>query len=137
MKRSPLRKSTKKPLGTIKRKAWKAFSLWIRNRGSVSGLNYCVTCGEQKPIKELQAGHLVDGRGNGVLFDERGVYPQCLACNVFKHGNKIAYMQFLERGMGIEGAIKLRDELQTLSKTVKKMTYSDYETIYLKYKETE
>lgn len=132
--RKGIKKASKRPLASIKRKAWQAFSLWVRQRDSVNGMNFCISCEVQKPIKELQAGHLIDGRGNSILFDESGVYPQCLACNVFKHGNKIMYMQALERKFGTSTAICLRDELQRISKLAKKFTYEDYEKIYLKYK---
>lgn len=133
--RVKIKKASKRPLASIKRKAWGAFSLWIRQRDSVNGMNYCISCGEQKPIKSLQAGHLIDGRGNSILFEESGVHPQCLVCNVFKHGNKIMYMQALEKKLGTTTAILLRDELQRLSKSPKKFDYDDYEKIYLKYKQ--
>ena len=57
----------------------------------------CVTCGIVKPWKELQAGHFVDSRNLTVLFDEELIYPQCVACNMFKHGNKVEYTLFMLR----------------------------------------
>lgn len=55
----------------------------------------CVTCGKRYHWKEIQAGHFVSGRSNGVLFDERGIHPQCVSCNMFRNGNQEAYFQFM------------------------------------------
>lgn len=73
-------------LSTVKKKAWTTFSRYIRTKYSNDGMCECFTCGCVKPIKEMQAGHGVSGRTNGVLFLEEVVRPQCMACNVFKGG---------------------------------------------------
>jgi len=48
----------------------------------------------------MQAGHLVGGRTNGVLFDERGIWPQCYACNVCRQGMGPEYTVFI---LGVYG----------------------------------
>jgi hypothetical protein len=48
----------------------------------------------------MQAGHLVSGRTNGVLFDERGIWPQCYACNVCRQGMGAEYTVFI---LGVYG----------------------------------
>jgi hypothetical protein len=69
----------KKSIKTLKKKAWKAFSEYIRRKYSGSGgLVKCVTCNKIDHWKSMHAGHYVDGRNNTVLFDERLVWPQCL-----------------------------------------------------------
>lgn len=78
------KKST--PRALAKKKAWEAFSLYIRTRDCIRFTGdpeqgMCVTCKSFKPRKELQAGHFVGGRGNAVLFDERLVYSQDGYCN--------------------------------------------------------
>ena len=55
----------------------------------------------------MQAGHFVGGRTNGVLFDERGIFPQCYACNVCRQGMGPEYTVFMLKHYGQE----LVDEL--------------------------
>ena len=45
----------------------------------------------------MQSGHFIDSRNNTVLFDEKLVFPQCVACNMFKKGNKVNYTLFMLR----------------------------------------
>ena len=75
----------------------------IRLESARNGICKCVTCGCSKPWKEIQAGHFVGGRTNGILFDERGIFPQCYACNVCRQGMGPEYTVFmLERyGQGL------------------------------------
>lgn len=82
----------------------------------------------------MQAGHLIGGRGNSILFDERGIYPQCYVCNCMKHGNVIEYVEFLRRKHGKEEADKLVDSLRMLSKQTKTIKWFDYEYIIESYK---
>jgi len=55
----------------------------------------CVTCGKRMRWQEAQAGHFVQGRSRGILFDERGVHPQCYACNVVHHGQLDYYYEYM------------------------------------------
>ena len=92
-------------LKTEKAKAWKAFSLYVRTKECIATTGdhrrgRCITCGAVLPIGELQAGHFVDGRSNHVLYDERGVHIQCRSCNVWRHGAKLEYYQWMERNQG-------------------------------------
>lgn len=71
---------------SARQKAWDALSKLIRVRDAIYTTGTtdeatCVTCGNRYPIKQLQAGHYVPGRTNGILFDERGVHAQCARCN--------------------------------------------------------
>jgi len=80
----------------LKKKAWAAFSRYIRVRDAgIDGRCKCVTCGVSLPWKEMQAGHFIDSRCNAVLFHEPIVYAQCPSCNVWKKGNKVAYTLFM------------------------------------------
>ena len=89
-----------------KKRAWDAFSLWVRTSNSyIAGDNRwvkCYTCGKEKPIKEMSAGHAIGGRNNAVLFDERIVKPQCVGCNIWGRGQYqiFAYKLIKELGMG-------------------------------------
>lgn len=98
------RKRTKRKLPTItslKRKAWRLLSKAIRLEAQEpGGWVQCVTCGVHLPSDRMQAGHFIDGRANAILFDERGIHPQCYACNVIYNGRKDEYWVFMERRHG-------------------------------------
>ena len=90
-------KKIKKPsIKVLKKRLWTLFSLYIRTRdclkttGTLSR-GKCITCGKEYEISQLQAGHFIAGRSNSVLFDEKGVFAQCYACNVGLHGNILEY----------------------------------------------
>ena len=75
---------------------WKNFSRYIRLRDALAatgGLEYarCITCGKLLPIEDLQAGHMIPGRTNGILYDETIVYSQCYDCNVTGGGERQKY----------------------------------------------
>ena len=119
----------KKSVSSLKKKAWSAFSLYIRTkyadwRGYVS----CVTCGVTKPIKEMQSGHFIGGRGNSILFEETNVHPQDYICNIRKHGNQLAYYRFMVKKYG-EKEVK---RLERLSKTTHQFTIAELEKIIKK-----
>lgn len=104
------------------------FSLYIRrSHADKKGNCKCVTCGCIKPIEDMQAGHFLDGRNNSILFDERGVHPQCYACNCCLHGNKVEYFKWMEKNYG-RGVI---DELCILKNSPMKL---DYQQIIDTYK---
>jgi 5-methylcytosine-specific restriction endonuclease McrA len=72
-----------KSIKTLKTKADKVFSLWIRNREP-----YCYTCGSKK---NLQAGHFVSRSYLFLRYEPDNVHTQCVSCNVFKNGNMAVY----------------------------------------------
>ena len=82
----------------------------------------------------MQASHLVQGRSNSILFDERGIYPCCKACNIYKAGNLLYYMKFLEKKLGVKKALKLRDELLEKAGKPFEITVEDYQRMEKKYK---
>ena len=72
---------------------WKNFSRYIRLRDAIATTGTmtharCITCGAVLPVDDLQAGHMIPGRTNGILFDESMVFAQCYACNVDGGGEK-------------------------------------------------
>lgn len=127
----------KKPtISILKKKAWALCSEYIR-RKAADPYTYearCVTCGMLAYWKDLQAGHYIPGRGNSILFDERGIYVQCRACNIWKYGNPIEYAKFMEETHGIEKAMLIRDELHRLSKKPKQFTIQELEQIIDSYR---
>jgi hypothetical protein len=93
----------------LKAKAWELLSQIIRleNADEVGWVS-CVSCGSLKFWKDLQAGHWVDGRKNSILFDRRGIWPQCSKCNVALNGNKIEYSKFMSEKVGVDVMEELR-----------------------------
>lgn len=122
------------PMRSLKKKAWKLFSEYIRRKeADPDGNVICVACGRRAHWKTLQASHLVPGRRLGILFDERGVWPCCMGCNVFKNGNYREYDAFLDERFGQEYRINLVEELRRLSKQPIKWSRDEFEVIICKY----
>ena len=132
-KKSKVSKLTGKPktiLSKEKKKCWTAFSIYIRSSAAdKDGIAECVTCGVRKPWKKLQAGHFVPGRGNAILFDERGVHPQCFACNVYKKGNPRSYDRYMRMTYGNQ----VVDEIDELSTTTRKYTIEELQKLTAYY----
>lgn len=91
----------------------------------------CVSCKRWYPLKELQAGHFIDGRTNSILFDEEAVHAQCRSCNLFKSGAKAEYMIFM---LDKYGEDKVREIVARKYQTVK-YKLEDYEAIAVKYRD--
>ena len=102
----------------------------IRLESARSGICKCVTCGCSKPWKEIQAGHFVGGRTNGVLFDERGIFPQCYACNVCRQGMGPEYTVFMLEHYG-QGLV---DELIQKRREAVKFTATELKEMIEGYK---
>ena len=105
MKRTRLRRRSKTPRSKAKKAAWDQFSKFIRLRDALltTGTKHdaeCITCRRVYPIKKMQAGHFIPGRSNAVLFDEYGVFCQCIQCNVFKHGDSLRYRRRMVKKYG-------------------------------------
>lgn len=119
------------PLPRLKRKAWKTFSLWVRNRGADrDGYNHCVTCDFEFPIKELNAGHFIHGHTKATFMVEENVHPQCVKCNHFLSGNLLEYTEFMRKKYGQDTI----DHLRELRHQIWKPSRTDLEAIIEKYK---
>lgn len=129
------KKVKKLSLKGAKAKAWKAFSLWVRQSAVIAfpdmfGDIPCYTCGQWKPCKQMQAGHGIAGRNNAILFDERIVKPQCVGCNIFGRGKQaiFTYKLIQELGMSVYEGI-LHESQDAVQYKV-----ADYISIEEKYK---
>ena len=122
----------KPPLRSLKNKAWKLMSEWVRRRDAdEGGTTRCVTCRAPIYWKEAQAGHFVPGRTNAVLFHPDLVHVQCIACNIFRGGNYAAYTLFMLDRYGREKV----EEFLSLKHKVVKLARSDLEAIIETYKQ--
>ena len=106
-----------RPLNKLKDDAWDLCSIYVRRTwADARGMVKCYTCPAVKHWKEMQAGHLVPGRSNGILFDLRGIRPQCFQCNCRKQGMTVEFLFELEKEIGFEKAVAVRAELRINSK---------------------
>ena len=116
-------------LKKAKDRCWKTFSKYIRLRDCLETTNtmewgLCVTCSQRKHFKELQAGHFLGGRGNSILFDERGVFAQCRQCN-YQSGNPVEYFRFMQQKHGDD----VIDELRLKKNQAVKWTEDEYDAL--------
>ena len=96
---------SKRPtVSKLKARADAEFSKYVRYRDASykRGDWYanCVTCGVEKPVKQLQAGHFVSRRVNALRFEETNVHAQCTGCNMFKHGEQYLYAKEIDLRYG-------------------------------------
>lgn len=139
------RKVTKnKPTKTkAKKKAWSAFSLYIRLRDAIETNNSitigtCCSCGTVKQTSGrtgLQAGHFIPGRHSAVLFNEDVTYSQCFQCNMRMQGNWVGFYEFMVKRVGED---RVKEMVKTLSKKnapIIKYSLEDYQEIEKKYKQ--
>lgn len=116
-KKSQLKKKSKERKSLKRKKitrlhVWNLLSQWVRLRDCLETTGTllkgkCKTCGKQFLYGNLQGGHVIDGHTGRNYLDERGVFIQCVGCNVFKHGNKEIFIPWFIKTYGQE----LYDEL--------------------------
>ena len=108
-------------LKIAKKRAWDAFSKYIRTKyKNKDGTLTCYTCGRNYPFKKMSSGHGIGGRNNSVLFDERIVKPQCAGCNIWGRGKYAIFTRKLIDELGLEG---YDDVVSNSQKTVQYKVY--------------
>lgn len=117
-------RARRKPsISRLKAIAWKNFSIYIRKKyADYTGMVRCVTCKTKGAWDTMHASHLVAGRHNSILFDERGVYPCCYRCNIHLGGNVLEYVRFMESKHGVDSARAIIDNLRYLNHQTKSWT---------------
>lgn len=116
-----LSKPKPKTVGKLKKELWALVSQYVRTSvADQFGMVTCVTCGRRKHYKQMHAGHFIPGRHNAVLFDIRGIHPQCYGCNVVLGGNARKYDKWMKENMGQE----VIDDLDYLDSTTVSFTES-------------
>lgn len=115
-------KKVKQPSkSTVKGKAWRAFSKYIRLRDALKttgDLTFvkCITCGKLLKVSFCDAGHFVSRRYSSTLFDERNVNTQCRYCNRFLDGNLLEYRRQIIKKYGEDSDISIEDKATELHK---------------------
>ena len=120
---------------TVKKRAWEAFSRFIRTRDCLLATGTiergrCFTCGEEFSFKNLQAGHFIPGRHNANLFSEKGTHAQCRACNIWNHGRPLEYRKAIIKLYG-EGYDEV---LEREAREIKKYSPQDLTNLIECYK---
>ena len=90
----------KQPLRTLKLKAWRIMSDYVRQRDK----GVCYTCGDRRDWKKQEAGHFFHRKKYPAsYFDPRNIHAQCVRCNHFLSGNLAVYAKRLieQYGAGI------------------------------------
>lgn len=127
-------KKRKASLSTLREKAWKTFSAFIRQKhANHAGECACVTCGTWRPWQELHAGHFVHAsRQSPLSYDERNVHPQCPQCNYYGMQGlaMINYTQFIIGKYG-EAVV---EELKAMKHAKTYLRRSELETVIARYR---
>jgi hypothetical protein len=116
-KPTPKKKSKRKaqPRKLVVKKLTAAFNLYIRLRDAehyeiqpttrgnpsgydiISGSARCISCGQIKPLADIDAGHYVGSKCQLLRWDERNVNAECKGCNGFDEFHVIWYARRLDR----------------------------------------
>ena len=106
----------KQSISQLKKKLWKEFSLFIRQRDKFT----CFTCGRKGEGGGMHAGHFISKSVGGIAlyFHEENVHAQCYNCNINLSGNQWEYGQRL-------GEKKVA-ELQKIRQQINKWSEVDY-----------
>lgn len=95
-----LRRSKSKT--NYRKRLWALVSEYVRRKAADHAGNVtCVSCGAIAHWKKVHAGHYIaKNLGNAIYFEEKNVHPQCVACNLWRHGNLASYALFLLKTYG-------------------------------------
>lgn len=118
----------RKSISSLKKKADKIFSRYVRERDKHRG---CITCGKILSPSKMDAGHWM-GRGAGaVRYDEHNVHSQCKNCNRFSRGGQVPeiYRRKLNQLYGKEEV----ERIYVASKKAHRFTRDELEGIIQEY----
>lgn len=128
-------KKRKKPKKRTRRqklndKLEKVFSRYIRLKyADDDGNVMCISCGDVKPVLEMQNGHFVSSAHLSGRFNEDNCYPQCYRCNISLGGNYKEYTLALIEELGKDKV----DEIMSLKHKTKKISLPEYEQMIEHY----
>ncbi len=103
----------KKTTAKLKQDLQKVFNKFIRERDS-DGIRFnCISCGETKPIDQMNAGHFFAVGGyDGLRFDEDNVHGECAYCNCWNESHLIKYTINLQGKIGLKRFNELLERAQ-------------------------
>lgn len=115
-------------LGKAKKRAYAAFSIYLRTLWTLAGFVPCYTCDKHvflkgtRPGERVMVGHWVEGHSAITYINEDYVRPQCFRCNMMMGGNQGEFRDRIRKEIGDAKT----DELLALAKTSVKYTATDY-----------
>lgn len=129
----PKKKKKSSPTA-LRNKFWKIFSEYIRRRDCFDDeIAKCISCDAEKHWKELQAGHYVaKSLSLALRYHEKNVHAQCVACNLWRHGNPTSYALALQRKYG-DTILEELDQIRKSNEGMK-ISPSDYQEMIETYK---
>jgi hypothetical protein len=100
------------------------FSRYIRIYHSHEGKCTCYTCGDIKPIKEVDNGHYMKRQHKNTRYHENNCRPQCKTCNgdIKHNGKQIEFREHLVNELGESQVL----EVEELSRMAIKADYHFY-----------
>lgn len=103
----------KKTTAKLKQDLQKVFNKFIRERDS-DGIRFtCISCGETKPVDQMNAGHFFAVGGyDGLRFDEDNVHGECAYCNCWNESHLIKYTINLQGKIGLKRFNELLERAQ-------------------------
>ena len=110
----------------------KVFSLYIRIRDTMpNGFCRCISCGQIKPFKSIDAGHYYSRSHMATRFHPDNVHGECTYCNRYRSDHLIQYRKNLIIKIGA-GRV---DRLEALSSSTKHWLDCELEQVIAFYKE--
>lgn len=119
-----------KSIAKLKKDLDLVFKKYIRQRDLVGSTFTCISCGETKGKDQMHAGHFYASTFTATRWDESNVNGQCIACNVFLHGNLLNY----RKGMIKKYGQKVVDDLGAIHNKPIKLDRFDLERMIEEYK---
>lgn len=95
-----------------KKRAYEAFSIYMRTYWTTKGMCNCYTCGRDlvlkgKPGQRVMVGHWVEGHTNMTYINEAYVRPQCYYCNIMMGGMQGTFRDKIRKELGDKEVDKL------------------------------
>lgn len=117
-----------------KKRAYTAFSTYMRMYWNMRGSVLCYTCGnvtfyKERPGKRTMVGHWVEGHSNVSYINEVYVRPQCYRCNMMMGGNQGEFRDRIRKEIGSETTDRLLMEARQ-TKDISVLEYLDLEGYY-------
>lgn len=102
-------------IGKVKSKLQTFVNSCIRKRDSRDGWFTCISCGLDKPVSQMQAGHYVPvSKSQYLRYNELNISGECIFCNNFSEYHLIQYRKNLIKKIGLEAVEKLEREAEEI-----------------------
>lgn len=96
-----------------KKRAYAAFSIFLRTEWTLPGFVNCYTCDKHLVLKGVRpglrvtVGHWIEGHANATYINAVYVRPQCYYCNMMLGGNQGEFRDRIRKELGNEKVDRL------------------------------